>query len=109
MEIGRFMAYHSGRIYIAFVDKTILEMFWSQTSSDHCYNNKMFTHNHLPPGYCRLLLGNGQYQMVPMNHTPQPYQRYVMAKKGPLSIVTVILEYYNVLCDCTIKVDCFTY
>ena len=93
-EIGRFMAYHSGRIYIAFVDKTILEMFWSQaTGGDHHYNNKMFIHNHLPPGYCRLLLGNGQYQMVPVNHTPQPYQRYVLAEKSPLGIG-----------DCTIRV-----
>lgn len=93
-EIGRFMAYHSGRIYVAFVDKTILEMFWSQaTGSDHHYNNKMFIHNHLPPGYCRLLLGNGQYQMVPVNHTPQPYQRYVLAEKSPLGIG-----------DCTIRV-----
>lgn len=76
-EVGRFMAYHSGRIYIAFVDKTILEMHWSQTTGGHCCNNKLLLHDHLPPGYCRLLLSNGQYQMLPVVRTPQPYQRCV--------------------------------
>ena len=75
-EIGRFMAYYSGRIYIAFVDKTILEMYWPQRIDSHCHNNKVLLHDHLQPGYCRLLLSNGQYKTLPVVHNPQPYQRY---------------------------------
>ena len=79
-DIGQFMAYHSGRIYVAFVDKTILEMYWPRTTGgDHFHNNKMLLHDHLQPGYCRLLLSNGQYQILPVLHTPQPYQRWVTA------------------------------
>lgn len=77
--IGRFMAYHSRRIYIVFVDKTMLEMYWPPpTTGSHCHKNKMMLpHDHLPPGYCRLLLSNGQYQILPVLHAPQPYQRWV--------------------------------
>lgn len=73
-EIGRFMAYRSGRIYIAFVDKTILEMGWSPSTDDHSFNTTLL-HDHIPPGYCRLLLSNGQYQMLPVLHAPLPYRR----------------------------------
>ena len=77
-DIGRFMAYRSGRIYIAFVDKTMLEMYWPLTTGSHCCNNKvMLSHDHPPPGYCRLLLSNGQYQISPVLHAPQSYQRWV--------------------------------
>lgn len=74
-EIGRFMAYHSGRIYIVFVDNVILEMYWTEGC---CYNNKLLLHDHPPLGYCQLLLSNGQYQLLPVVHTPQPYQRSVL-------------------------------
>jgi len=73
--IGRFMAYRSGRIYIAFIDNTVLEMYWPQMMG-HCNNTRLF-HDHPPPGYCQLLLNNGQYQMIPILHAPQPYHRFV--------------------------------
>ena len=85
-EIGRFVAYHSGRIYIAFVDKTILEMYWPWMTNSRCHNNRVLLHDHLQPGYYRLLLSNGQYKTLPVPHTPLPHQRYFTHNVVPLEI-----------------------
>ncbi|XP_077987531.1 uncharacterized protein C5orf34 homolog [Glandiceps talaboti] len=103
-ELGRFTAYTDGRVRIVFTDRTMLDMKWdfssrlrkeNETNSDsdeqvRQINNdpphqslslpKIRSDQAIPTGACRLLLPNGQYQLVSL-HQPCGFAKYISIAK----------------------------
>ncbi|XP_070539183.1 uncharacterized protein C5orf34 homolog [Ptychodera flava] len=99
-ELGRFSAFTDGRVRIVFADRTMLDMKWDFTKrlkkqdadnsgfldevcdieNDPPHPSlslpKIRAHQTVPNGACRLLLPNGQYQLVSL-HQPCGFYRYV--------------------------------
>ncbi|XP_002737734.2 uncharacterized protein C5orf34 homolog [Saccoglossus kowalevskii] len=89
-NLGKFTAHTNGRVHIVFKDRTMLDMRWDFSSrlkkmyldkddqEDNSENRPPYIDNDqtIPAGACRLLLSNGQYQIVNL-HQSQGFTKYV--------------------------------